>query len=89
MKDLDRARMLARQAGETARAILEPDQQARALADLARKAESDQARSLLARSLLARALVVGHWTTSIDVLLQISPAVIGIADEYLGASSSQ
>jgi hypothetical protein len=72
---------LAGHAEDEARAILDPDQQLRALADLARKAESNQARSLVARELAA-----GHWGAWIDVLLQISPdAVIGIADEYLRA----
>jgi hypothetical protein len=76
---LDRARALAGQAEAAARAITEPDRQLRALADLARKADSNQARSLL-----ARALAAGHWGAWIDVLLQISPdAVIGIAEEYL------
>jgi hypothetical protein len=75
--DLDRATA-------SARSIPDPDEQVRALVGLAEKAESNQARSLL-----ARALVSGHWSASIDVLLQINPtAVRGIADEYLSAASS-
>jgi hypothetical protein len=77
--DLDRARALTERAEAAAWAIADPDRQLLALADLARKAESNQARSLLARQLAA-----GHWGAWIDVLLHISPdAVIGIADEYL------
>ncbi len=75
--DLDLGKALAQ-------AITDPNEQARALADLARKAEPNQARSLL-----ARALTVGHWKVSVDILVKINPAaIITIADEYLSATPS-
>jgi Zn-dependent M28 family amino/carboxypeptidase len=75
--DLDRAQALAQE-------ITDLDQQAKALADAASKAAPDQARSLL-----AQALTLGHWSASVNVLVEIDPAaVITIADQYLSTTPS-
>jgi hypothetical protein len=77
--ELDRARVLAeRIKSAAARANISPNVRARALAQLARGAMPDQARSLL-----AQALTVGHWEMSVLALIQIDPVAFGtIANEY-------
>ena len=81
--DLDRAETLAKRAETAALSISNPDQQARALADLARKVSPNRARSLL-----AQALTTSHWEATIVVLAQISPVALGtLVDEYLSATA--
>ena len=76
--DLERAEALAE-------GIKNADQRARALADLARSAKPNQARSLI-----ARALTAGHWEASVEVLMQINPAaVVAVADEYLSSTETR
>lgn len=81
---LEQARMVTEEALDAARAITDPDDRARALAEVARNVEPSQAPPLL-----ADALMTGHWQASVDVLVKISAtAVIAIADEYLSVSAS-
>ena len=76
--DLERAWALAERAETAARTIGDPDEQTRALVNLAKDAEPNHARSLL-----AQALSVGHWRESVVLLGQIEPAaVVGIINEF-------
>ena len=71
------------QAAELAGSITDPGWQARALMDLAGKADPDQARSLL-----ALALTAGTWQSLLQALVGADPdAVIELAGEYLSPVS--
>jgi len=80
-------------AEKTALSIVDTDQQARALTDLAKATLEPAVRSYFnssaqgtttARRLLALALSVGTWTIPLDVVYRVDPnAVVDLADFVL------